>query len=407
MKLSVAPGSQLGQRFDREATLLASMTHQNIPQVHDVGVTSEGRPFIVMELVDGPSLLVLMKRLQASATPIKVPYDVAAIVALKIARALEYVHLRGVIHRDCKPANVLLSRRGEVKLADFGLAREVGDGDNEGTGVVGTAAYMSPEQVLGDRLDFRSDLFSFGIVFYELLTAQRPFEEDPGRTVMQKIRLDRYVPPRRVRRDVPAVLERVLGRCLEKMPAHRYASTGALCDDLNEFLSREGVNSHEARLVSWMREVGVLSEDESRRALGPLGAVWNDRVNETATLRMLALGQGAAALLLAMGFATIELSRARSTEVTPVMGPRPMGTTGVGYLRVLARPWAEISIDGTIVDTTPTARPVPLAPGSHFVRLRNPTHLTEDRSIQVTAGTITWIDVDLRPAGEDHRVEAP
>src|SRR6185369_9510786 len=115
------------------------------------------------------------------------------------------------------------------------------------------------EQVLGDKLDVRSDLFSFGIVLYEMLTGRRPFEEEPARTVMQKIRLDRYLPPRRVRKDVPATLDRILARCLEKNPTHRYPSTGALSDDLGEFLARGGVASHEARLIGYLSEVGVIT----------------------------------------------------------------------------------------------------------------------------------------------------
>jgi hypothetical protein len=398
LKSSVAPGSQLGQRFDREAALLASLTHQNIPQVHDAGVSPEGRPFLVMELVDGLSLAALAKRAPSE----RLPCDVAAIIALKVARALEYLHLRGIIHRDCKPANVLVSRRGEVKLADFGLARDVGavtDGGTAGIGVVGTPAYMSPEQVLGDRLDFRSDLFAFGIVFYELLTARRPFEEDPARTVMQKIRLDRYVPARRVRADVPPVLDRLLGRCLEKLPTHRYGSTGRLCDDLNEYLAHAGVSSHEARLVGWLREVGVIDDDDVRRALGGPATRWARPTSPTRPLRSALIAQGTAGLALLAGLATAELTRARDPSPTPTLGPRPMGTAGVGYLRVLARPWAEIAVDGVTVDTTPTARPVPLAPGSHFVRLRNPGCITEDRAVQVSPGAVVWLDVDLRPAG--------
>ncbi len=321
LKSSVAPGSQLGQRFDREAALLASMTHQNIPQVHDAGVTAEGRAFLVMELVDGLSLAALVKRAPGE----RLPCDVAAVIALKVARALEYVHLRGVIHRDCKPANVLVSRRGEVKLADFGLARDAADVAPEGVGVVGTPAYMSPEQVLGDRLDFRSDLFSFGIVFYEMLTARRPFEEDPARTVMQKIRLDRYVPARRVRRDVPPILERLLGRCLEKVPAHRYPSTGELCDDLNEFLAAAGVSSHEARLVGWLREVNVLDDDGVKRALGAAGD---------------ALGPARHRRLLAAGGAR----RAGGRGPRPRRGPRHRGALPrarpVPHARASARaPW--------------------------------------------------------------------
>ena len=155
-----------------------------------------------------------------------------------------------MVHRDLKPSNVLVSFRGEVKLTDLGIAKDLSE-ESDGLGVVGTPAYMSPEQVLGDKLDFRSDLFAFGIVLYEMLTGRRPFEEEPARTVMQKIRLDRYVPPRRVRRDVPSTLERILARCLEKNPAHRYPSTGMLSDDLGEFLSRAGVVSHEARLIGF------------------------------------------------------------------------------------------------------------------------------------------------------------
>jgi serine/threonine-protein kinase len=398
LKASVAPSSQLGQRFDWEATLLAAMTHQNIPQVHEVGITVEGRPFLVMELVDGPSLAALLRRVPGH----RLPCDVAAIVALKLARALEYIHLRGVIHRDCKPANVLLSRRGEVKLADFGLAQAIDRPDTTmtGLGVVGTPAYMSPEQVLGDRLDHRSDLFSFGIVFYEMLTARRPFEEDPARTVMQKIRLDRYVPARKIRRDIPSVLERILGRCLEKLPAHRYPSTGQLCDDLNEYLARSGVSSHEARLVSWLREVGILDDNDLRRALGGTATAWARPAKAPSPVRSALFAQSTAALTLAAGLTMAELSTAHEATPTPVPGPRPMGTPGVGYLRVLARPWAEISVDGITVDTTPTARPIPLAPGSHFVRLRNPSCITEDRTIQVAPGGVVWLDVDLRSASE-------
>jgi eukaryotic-like serine/threonine-protein kinase len=393
LKASVAPGSQLGVRFEREAALLASMAHQNIPQVYDAGITPEGRPFMVMELVDGLPLSALMKRSPNET----IACEVATVIALKIARALEYVHLRGVIHRDTKPSNVLISRRGEVKLADFGLAREVSD-TADGLGVVGTPAYMSPEQVLGDKLDFRSDIFSFGIVFYEMLTARKPFEEDPARTVMQKIRLNRYTPPDRVNKNVPSVLSRILGRCLEKNPSHRYPSTGALCDDLNEYLASAGVSSHEAKLITFLREIQFINDDEVSRALGPTAAQWAKSAARVRPMRDVYAGQGAALLVLLAGLGASELSLVRHPNTTPPLGPRPMGTANNGYLRVLARPWAEIVVDGVLVDTTPTARPIPLAPGSHFVRLRNPTRVTEDRNIQVAAGTVVWIDVDLHTA---------
>jgi serine/threonine-protein kinase len=397
LKGSIATSSQLGRRFLREAELLARLAHQNIPQVYDAGEV-EGRPFIVMELIEGISLHAL---LQKAGT---LPADVATIVGLKLARALEYIHLRGIVHRDLKPSNVLVSNTGEVKLTDLGIAKDLSE-DNDGLGVVGTPAYMSPEQVLGDKLDFRSDLFSFGIVLYEMLTGRRPFEEEPARTVMQKIRLDRYVPPRRIRRDVPAALECVLARCLEKNPAHRYTSTGALASDLGEHLAHAGIASHEARLISYLADAGVITRAEAQRALGPAATTWA-RQGERARARGFVLAQAAFGLLAlgAMAFAEFGRARAGGGSVA-ALGPRPVGVTDVGFLRVVARPWAHVTIDGITVDTTPTAQPFRLAPGAHFVRLTNPQFVTEDRTVLIQRGATVWLDVDMVPAGAGARAE--
>jgi hypothetical protein len=411
LKSSVSPTSQLGKRFGREAALLARLAHQNIPQVYNTGEI-DGRPYITMELVEGISVLTLMQRVKI------LPPDVATIVGLKLARALEYVHLRGVIHRDLKPSNVLISLRGEVKLTDFGIAKDLFE-ETDGLGVVGTPAYMSPEQVLGDKLDFRSDLFSFGILLYELLTGRRPFEEEPARTVMQKIRLDRYTPPRRIRPEVPATLERILGRCLEKNPAHRYPSTGMLSDDLGELLARGGVASHEARLIGYLAESGILSASDAHKALGPTATFWMQQVARRAGMRGFLVGQGALFVAVLGVMLSTEVSRSRpGSDTTAVLGPRPAGTAGVGYLRVVARPWAQIAVDGVAVDTTPTARAFPLAPGVHYVRLTNPAFVTEDRTVRIESGSTVWLDLEMTPAaaaqsqsgngnGSDTRGHAP
>ena len=126
---------------------------------------------------------------------------------------------------------------------------------------------MSPEQARGAPLDRRSDIFSLGIVLYQSITGQKPFIEDESRTVMQKIRLDRYQSPRKIIGSVPRSMERILGRCMEKVPASRYPSTQALIDDLQEFLTgRVGIN-HSARLVLFLRDVGVISENEAEEIL--------------------------------------------------------------------------------------------------------------------------------------------
>ena len=197
LKTAVAAEEQLVTRFEREARSLATLQHENIISVYDF-LRERGALFMVMEYVDGIDLYDLLDRGG------RVPYDVAAIIAMQIGRALDYIHYRAIIHRDVKPANIMISRRGGVKLMDFGIARDQNFDDltEAGTGI-GTPAYMSPEQILGDKLDARSDLFSLGIVLYQMLTGKKPFVEDEQRSVMHKIRLEKHVPCRRLNPDIP------------------------------------------------------------------------------------------------------------------------------------------------------------------------------------------------------------
>ena len=143
--------------------------------------------FIVMEYVQGIDLYDLLEKCG------RLPYDVAAIIAMQVARALDYVHYRGIVHRDIKPANIMIARTGGVKVMDFGIARDTSFGDltEAGTGI-GTPAYMSPEQVLGDKLDARSDIFSLGVVLYQMVTGKKPFVEDEKKSAMHKIRLEKH-----------------------------------------------------------------------------------------------------------------------------------------------------------------------------------------------------------------------
>jgi len=261
LKPSIALDSQFAQRFEREALFMASLQHENILHVHDF-IKGDGTMYIVMEYVQGIDLYDLLQ-----LTP-RLPVDVSAIIALQVARALDYAHFRGIIHRDIKPANVIVSHHGEEKLMDFGIARDhsLSDLTETGTGV-GTPSYMSPEQILGDKLDFRSDIFSLGIVLYQCVTGVKPFVEDDSRTVMQKIRLDRHISARKMMPGVPHQLERILARCMEKIPANRYPSTQALIDDLMEFLASRIHMNHNARLVMYLRDVGVIAEKEAEEIL--------------------------------------------------------------------------------------------------------------------------------------------
>ena len=198
LRTSMATEKDAVARFDREATSMASFQHENIITVYDF-FPHRGALFIVMEYVEGADLYDLLEN-----SP-RLPPDIVAIIALQIARALDYAHFRGVIHRDVKPANIILSKLGTVKLTDFGIAR-LGGSDLTWTGVgLGTPAYMSPEQVTGQRLDARSDIFSLGVVMYQLVTGQKPFEEDTELTVLQKVRS--HAPPSLPRQRAVRILE--------------------------------------------------------------------------------------------------------------------------------------------------------------------------------------------------------
>jgi serine/threonine protein kinase len=189
-----------------------------------------------MELVDGIDLYDLLEKVP------RVPASVAACIALQVARALTYLHTMGVLHRDLKPANVLLSKNGIVKLGDFGIADDPRySGDLTATGAtLGTPSYMSPEQILGERLDWRSDQFSLGIVLYQMLAGRKPFAEDALHSLPEKIRTQS--PPSLTQQspEVPPSLVRIIDRCLRKKREQRYRTPEQLLTALEGFVGDPG-----------------------------------------------------------------------------------------------------------------------------------------------------------------------
>lgn len=394
LKSTIAMDSQFAVRFEREAHFMASLQHENI--LHVVDFVKDGNSmYIVMEYVQGIDLYDLLE-----LSPI-LPAEEAAIVALQIARALDYAHFRGIIHRDIKPANIMLSHQGEVKLMDFGIARDdkLSDLTETGTGL-GTPSYMSPEQILGDKLDFRSDIFSVGIVLYQMVTGQKPFIEDESRTVMQKIRLDRFTPPRKLNPKVPRQLERIMARCMEKMPASRYPTTQALIDDLVEFLAPRVPINYSAKLVMYLRDVGFLTDDEAERVLetaGPRNI--RRRSSDPTLLRDVALLNAGLLLGVLGGGAAIYTSSASGDgDPAPMLRVNPAeAAQRAGAIRVVVDPWAEVYVDGELVATTPTARAISLSPGLHYLRFTNPYYTEVEREVRVATGQTEWIDVVMTP----------
>ena len=381
LKPSIAIDSQFAERFEREAHFMASLQHENI--LHVIDFIKDGRSmFIIMEYVDGIDLYDLLERAP------RLPPDIAAIIMLQLARGLDYAHFRGIIHRDIKPANVMVSMQGDVKLMDFGIARHERFGDLTETGTgLGTPSYMSPEQILGDKLDFRSDIFSVGIVFYQMLTGRKPFVEDESRTVMQKIRLDRYEPPKKLGVDVPRKLERIMARCLQKMPANRYPTTQALIDDLTEFLAPRVPMSHNARLVMFLHEIGIMTGDQTDEVLSAVAPrVLRNGRRDGDFLRGIAKWQALALVALLLSGLTVQAVSGRWSGPRAADAPTVLDPATAGYLTVSADPWAHVQVDGQQVLTTPAARRIPLKPGRHYVKYSNPYFVPVEHEILIETG---------------------
>lgn len=232
------------KRFTREAQAAAKLDHPNIVTIHEVG-EYQGRPFFAMQFIDG----TLLRETKSE----ELNTDQIIGIALQLCGGLQVAHAAGVIHRDIKPSNILIDSAGRARLLDFGLATVEGGERLTRTGfTLGTVGYMSPEQVEGKPTDARSDLFSLGVVLYELIANRSPFRRDTETATLKAILQDTPEPLARYKSGVPDDLQRVVSKLLEKDPAMRYQSAAGVIPDLNR-LSRSASNLMTAkRPVRWI-----------------------------------------------------------------------------------------------------------------------------------------------------------
>jgi serine/threonine-protein kinase len=435
LQTQIAPTSSFGEQLDREAKVLADIVHPNVVLLLDASRTTSGRPYVVLEWIDGPSLENVLARTEAPRRTrdksswrkaLSIPSALA--IACGICAALEHIHERGVVHRDVKPSNVLLSRTGHVKVIDFGIAqrpRTASMSDALGSeGITasgrmapehskdafGTPAYMSPEQILGDFVDGRSDLFSLGVVLYQMLSGSRPFdtvgEGDAKRSATQRIRRDTPAPLRERAPHCPRAVERIVMRLLEKSPNDRYPSAGVVKERLEHALRAETREDPAALVRAALADVGHGARND---ASGEKSAALERQTTSPrmSTRRSIGLtralfGFVAVTAAFGIGVVAIEGTNAQAREARNTGSQvLELAPDRAGGLRVVATPWAYVRVDGQLVETTPFARPIPLRAGKHFVTLTHPEATAVEREVTIVAGETMTLDVTMNVSADD------
>jgi eukaryotic-like serine/threonine-protein kinase len=253
LKAHLQQDPEYRQRFLREAKGAGILSHPNIVTVYDVG-DKDGHPYMAMEFIEGETLADVLREKRV------LPVDKVVQIGIQLARALDFAHKRGIVHRDVKPGNIMLLKdSATVKVADFGICR-IDDGHTAHStqvgSVLGTPHYMSPEQVLGEKADARSDLFSAGVVLYQLLTQTLPFEGETLITVAYKITKSEPTPLDVLRPDLPLSLRRIVDRSLRKPREKRFQSGAELAEAL-EAVARELVETGAAKAKQRRIPLGV------------------------------------------------------------------------------------------------------------------------------------------------------
>jgi serine/threonine protein kinase len=277
-RLSSPEYIQLEQRLHREAAVVGRLNHPNIVAVHDV-VISGGIPYIILEYFEAPTVADLVE-----SGPL--PSSTAVPVILQVCEALHYAHMQGVVHRDIKTANILVAANGVAKLTDFGIARIAGRDATQTGLMLGTPAYMAPEQVSGHAPDARSDLFSLGVVLYESLVGVKPFEAEDLASILYQIVHVEPISPRRRNPRLSREIESVIRRAMNKQPEERYASARALADALGHAAEEDGKrgSSLAAALIRpcRVRRPAVLIAAGALVVIGSAGwAMWRPASHQT------------------------------------------------------------------------------------------------------------------------------
>jgi eukaryotic-like serine/threonine-protein kinase len=258
LKTTLGQNPEMLERFFREGKSAANLQHENIVQIYQMG-EKDGEHYIIMEFVEGSDLKTILKKSGS------IPWRIACLMMREVALGLGFAHQRGFIHRDIKPGNIMVSHRGEVKVMDFGIVRRIDSELTQTGSFLGTPSYMSPEQLKGEGISGRSDLFSLGVMFYEIMAGEKPFKADTEAALVNKILNEKERPVRKVNPLVPRRVARLLKRLLLKDPKKRFEDAGELARAIEHLLGEEYAAASGEEISYYLAELETAPEQDRTR----------------------------------------------------------------------------------------------------------------------------------------------
>lgn len=395
LELSKDEFEEFERRFYREARSAGRLNHPNIVTIHDVG-NNDDIAYMAMEFLEGEELRDIL-----DAGGLLSPDRIAAI-ASQVADGLAFAHEHGVVHRDIKPSNIMILKNGVVKITDFGIALIPSSSRTMAGMILGSPKYMSPEQVVGQEVDGRSDIFSLGVVLYEMLTGKPPFSGDNISAIMFRILNEMPTAPGTLRPELPEAFNYIVAKALAKHPDERYQSAGEMAEDLRSYLDLQvpaNFNTHADGKPRTLERRAKPREAVDQTVLMAAGTLPQPATTERGRRKnALLVGGGAMLLLTGLWFFNRgesplqnEAQPIASAAVATSSAPGPSSATRIApreeaTLTFAIRPWGEVYVDGNNKGVTPPLNELKLAAGKHKVEIRNAGFPPYVETLELQAG---------------------